>query len=431
MRIALTVHKLPPESLGGTEVYTRSLARNLAILGHDVAIFHPSATVTETTTRIEPDGVTLWIVPLPASRANEDPVRQFWHTFRDISIEDEFVEFLAKWRPDVVHFQHIQGVSAQLIALAAAVPRFLTLHDYWYFCANSQLIRPDESLCAGPSPGCQNCVDCATARVDLSALRMVRPLVAVPLAYRNRALAQLAEQIDHFFAPSAFLREQYIQQGFPGERIEVLENGMDLSRLEPAMGETTSESDPERERVHFGFLGTLAWQKGVHVLIDAFNQLPEDAASLTIYGSDRAFPEYAARLHRDARHPHIRFGGPVPFDQVGSVLREFDALVVPSLWYENSPLVIQEAYTVGVPVVASRLGALEEKVVEGRGGRLFAPGDAASLATLLRELASEPSLLASYRAHIEPPPTMVAHAQILVERYERGLAARPSMSPRA
>jgi glycosyltransferase involved in cell wall biosynthesis len=430
MRIALTVHKLPPESLGGTEVYTRSLAHNLANLGHDVAIFHPSAAVSETATRVEPDGVTLWTVALPTSRATEDPMRQFWHTFRDTSIEHEFVDFVAVWRPDIVHYQHVQGVSAQLIALAAGMPRFLTLHDYWYYCANSQLIRPDESLCAGPSPGCRNCVDCATARVDLSALQLLRPLVAVPLAYRNRTLAQLTEQIDHFFAPSAFLREQYIGQGFPGERIEVLENGMDFGRLEHSIDEPTSGIDPDQAGVHFGFLGTLAWQKGVHVLIDAFNQLTDVAATLTIYGSERAFPDYAARLHGDARNPAIHFAGPIPFDQVGSVLRTLDALVVPSLWYENSPLVIQEAYALGIPVVASRLGALEEKVTEGRGGRLFTPGDSNALAALLRELASQPSLLASYREQIEQPPTMVEHAQILVERYEQGLAARRHATPR-
>jgi glycosyltransferase involved in cell wall biosynthesis len=174
MRIAFTVHKFPTESLGGTEVYTQTLARTLVTFGHEVAVFYPSPKIGAIDKETVLDGVRLWRVPLPATRTGEDPIRQYWHTFRDSAIERAFVTFLEEYQPDLLHYQHVQGVSARLIELAAGRPRVATLNDYWYFCANSQLIRPDRQPCSGPALACMNCVDCATVRSDLQGLRLLR-----------------------------------------------------------------------------------------------------------------------------------------------------------------------------------------------------------------------------------------------------------------
>ncbi|MCB0063780.1 MAG: glycosyltransferase, partial [Caldilineaceae bacterium] len=260
---------------------------------------------------------------------------------------------------------------------------------------------------------------------DLQFLRAARPLVALPFAGRNRYLRRMAGLIDRFIAPSAFLRQQYIAQGWPADAILTLANGMDRRRLLQVEGVVLPEPPA---RPHFGFLGSLAWQKGVHLLVEAFNQLPPPAqanASLTIYGSDQAFPAYGAELRALAAHPHIRFAGPIAYDQVGAALQQLDVLVVPSLWYENSPLVIQEAYVVGVPVIASDLGALPEKVEDGVTGRLFPPGDSAALATLLQEFITQPMLSAQLSAAITPPPTVEEHAAQVVALYHGLLAEGP------
>lgn len=126
-----------------------------------------------------------------------------------------------------------------------------------------------------------NCVDCATERADLNWMRSLRPLVAAPFAYRNRYLRRVAESVDLFIAPSSFFRDQYVRHGFPPERLIVLENGLDDGKL---VQQTTIPLPEPPARPHFGFLGSLAWQKGVHVLVEAFNRLGNNA-SLTIYGS--------------------------------------------------------------------------------------------------------------------------------------------------
>ena len=301
MRIAFVVHRFPPESVGGVETYTWSLARVLAQAGHEAHVFYPVARMSLSASRADQDGIHRWRVPLPEARAQEGPAKQFWHTFRDTGIEAGFQDFLAKVQPDILHFQHVQGVSAQLIRLALGWPRVLTLHDYWFFCANSQLARPNGQVCAGPGWG-WNCVACLTVRPDLRWLRVLRPLVALPLAYRNLYLRQIIESVPLLLAPSQFLRQQYVRHGVPAERILTIELGIDVERLSETSG---SDLPTPLAKPHFGFLGTLAPHKGVHVLVEAFNHVPETAA-LTIYGSETVFPGYVAQLKAAATHPHIR-----------------------------------------------------------------------------------------------------------------------------
>jgi glycosyltransferase involved in cell wall biosynthesis len=261
-----------------------------------------------------------------------------------------------------------------------------------------------------------------TMRPDLQPLRRLRPLVALPLALRNRYLRRMAACADLFLAPSEFLRRQYVAQGFPAERILYLENGIETYPLGAGDGSgwATIEQAP---RPRFAFVGSLAPQKGVHLLVEAFNQMPPEA-SLSIIGGDVLFPEYARDVRAQARHPNLRFLGPLSPADVRAALRRVDCLVVPSIWFENSPLVIQEAYAAGVPVLASSTGALEEKVRDGVTGRLFEAGSAAALAAALRALIEEPGQLAALRAGVEPPPDIAAHAGRLVEIYGRLAAAQ-------
>ena len=421
MRIAFIVHKFPPESVGGVETYTWSLARVLAQAGHEAHVFYPVARMSISASRADQDGIHRWQVPLPEARAQEGPAKQFWHTFRDTGIEASFQDFLAKVQPDILHFQHVQGVSAQLIRLALDWPRVLTLHDYWFFCANSQLARPNGQVCAGPRWG-WNCVACLTVRPDLRWLRVLRPLVALPLAYRNLYLRQVIESVPLLLAPSEFLRQQYVHHGVPAERILTIELGIDVERLSETSG---SDLPTPLAKPHFGFLGALAPHKGVHVLVEAFNQLPEGTA-LTIYGTETVFPGYVAQLKAAATHPYIRFAGPLDYRHIGEALRQLDCLVVPSMWHETLALVIQEAYGVGIPVVASCLGALPEKVRDGETGRLFTAGDSMDLARILRELMDQPEQLAALRANIRPAPTMQQHAQQMLEIYQATLNGKYS-----
>ena len=410
MRIAYLVHNYPPHGVAGTEVYTWSLANAMARRGHDVWVFRPEESAQR---QVDEYGVRHWVAARGDRQIMPQPLLAFWHLYRNGAIERAWAQFLAQTRPDIVHVQHLQNVSTQLPAMTDA-PLVATLHDYWYLCASGQFLRPDHSICATPGIA-RRCADCGLARAGLPSAAPLTALATMPFAMRNRAARRALDQMDHLISPSAFLRQKYMAQGVSGASFQVIENGLDLSRL----GVDEAPAPGLSPGLRLMFLGSIAWQKGVHTLIKAFNHVHHQDARLTIYGNLATFAQYAADVQTSARHPGITFAGALDHRHVGQAMRQADYLVVPSLWFENSPVVIQEAYAVGLPVIASDLGALPEKVVDGVTGRLFAPGDPQSLARLIDELAAKPQLRETYQANIRPCPDIDTHAQKIEEIYNR------------
>jgi len=145
---------------------------------------------------------------------------------------------------------------------------------------------------------------------------------------------------------------------------------------------------------------------------------------LRVYGPLDAFPAYVAELRQLARrHPGIQLLGAVAPNEVGAVLSELDYLVVPSLWAETFGMVAQEANYLGVPVVASRIGALT-RIRDGVDGRLFEPGDVPGLAKVLRELSERPSARPALVANLDLGPTIDEQAAALVAIYRDLIAQR-------
>lgn len=415
MRIALVVHKFPPASLGGTETYTYNLASGLAARGHDVSVFY----------RDDGDGSAfregweaaggfkVWRVGRSFDPATADPARLFFDTFLNQDVERSFQRFLAETQPELVHFQHLMLLSVRLplFVRRIGVPMLLTLHDYWFRCSNSQLIWPDGQICRGKLAGI-HCARCATARVNSPLLRALHPALAPLFQWRDWLVKRAALSVGYFLAPSHFLRDQYLAVGFPGERFEVLENGVNVARIR-AFPRRSSEEGPLR----LTYLGSLAWQKGVHILLEAMQGLSPDRIRLRVYGNPALFPAYTAQLGAAVDPRNTSMEGVIPNDQVGRVFAETDLLVVPSLWYENSPVVIQESYAAGVPVLASRLGALTEKVRDGVDGKLVAPGDVPAWHAVLQQLASDPTLARTWRSNIREPLHIDQHVERLEQHY--------------
>jgi glycosyltransferase involved in cell wall biosynthesis len=417
MRILLVSHKYPPYSLGGVEVYTHNLAGALQAR-HQVAVFYrhdsddapPFAEHDE-----EIDGVWMRRVSCHRTGLAASVAGEFLGTFLNRRIEDSFGRFVAQVQPDLIHMQHVMALSARLLPLArqAGVPLVLTLHDYWFICGNSQLIWPDAQTCQGKAWG-MNCVRCAAAaRFPSPLVSWLRPALAPLFLYRDGVVRRAALQADRFLAPSRFLIDQYLATGFPPERFLYLENGLPT---EPIRRIPWRPSDGP---LRVTFLGSLAWQKGVHILAQAFNGLPPGAARLRIWGDPAVFPAYADQVRRLLTHPDAQLMGRIANERVGEVLADSDVMVVPSLWYENSPVVIQEARAAGVPVVAADHGALAEKVRHGVDGLSFPPGDVDALRRTLQRLLDEPDLLPRLRANVPAPMDMAEHVQRLEEVYRR------------
>lgn len=421
MRIALVVHKFPPASVGGTEIYTLNLARELSRRGHEVFVFYRRCgkTLLREIAWEEREGFRTCRVSRAYNPESTTLFAQFLDTFFNPDVERFFERFLEEARPDIIHFQHLMSLSFRLTTQARqwGFPALLTLHDYWFLCSNSQFIWPNARICRGKALGL-NCARCALARIRSPLTRLLRSIVAPLFVIRDALVRRAALQTDRLIAPSRFLIEQYVQAGFPSDRFIYLENSVDVERIRRYPRRPAADG-----RMRFTYLGALAWQKGVHVVVEAFRGIPAEKAVLQIYGDPTVFPEYAAYLRQLADPANTFFEGPIPNEEVGRVLAETDVVVVPSLWYENSPVVIQEAFAAGVPVIASCLGALKEKVQHGISGWLCLPGDIDSWRNSLLTVTEHPEQWWETRSHLPQPTTLQEHSSKLEKVYYEAISS--------
>ncbi len=402
MRILHLVHQYLPDHVGGTELYTVWLTRALQQQGHDIAVFHRRSADGTGLTRREDDGIPIWA----AWHGRFQPTNRLLSTFRDQPLLHSFQQVIANFRPDVVHVQHLMGLPTQLLDFLHKqhIPYVVTLWDFWWICANAQLLTNyDQTLCAGPDRFL-NCAKCALARANLPQFAPALPALALPLAWRNGRLHHALQQASQLIAPAHFVKQWYVDHGLPAGNIKVLPPGLDY----PAKPTT-----PPHANFRVGYVGGLSWQKGVHVLVEAFNQLPE-TAELWLAGDPDFDPAYVNQLKDTGR---ATFLGKLDRQEVWQMLAQVDVIVVPSLWYETFVFVISEAFALGVPVVASDLGVLAERVRHGVDGLLFPPGDVAQLAQVLQSLHDEPALLARLRQNIPPIITVAEHGAVVAELY--------------
>jgi glycosyltransferase involved in cell wall biosynthesis len=149
-----------------------------------------------------------------------------------------------------------------------------------------------------------------------------------------------------------------------------------------------------------GYVGTIVWHKGVHVLVDAIRRLAPGRVELRIFGDTGTFPDYVSELQRTAAGQPVRFEGRFDHTSRADVYAQLDVIVVPSIWLENSPLVIHEAFMAGVPVVGSRIGGIPDLVEDGVSGLLVDPGSPDALAQALEMLAADRPRLEAMAARL-------------------------------
>jgi glycosyltransferase involved in cell wall biosynthesis len=448
LRVLMVSHDFLPRHRGGVEVYAWRLAKELA-RHHEIRLLCTESHPGVPSYRVREDVFD----GIPVTEISHQHVASsFERSWRDPKVDAIFRGVLREFRPDVVHVQHLAYLSLGLIriAKAAGVPVVFTLHDYGLLCIRGgRMLREDRERCERPQPDrCAECVNgqplrdggadgvlgAILGRLPDSARKFMGQALAAPrpagpapfderVAAVEERLAAVREAIGHadlLISPSAWLRRTFVDSGFAApDRIVVSENGQEAAEFRAA-----SRSPAEALRV--GFLGAVVVEKGVHVLVEAMNQLADLAGlECSIHGVVDADPEYARALAASSRNPRLRFAGPFEPSRVAEVLGGFDVLVVPSIWWENSPLVIQEAFLAGVPVVTSGIGAMAEKVTDGVNGLHFPAGDARALAAQLRRLHGDRGLLARLSAGRPLVKTIAEDARDLERRYEDLVRASP------
>lgn len=414
MRILHLTHQYVPEYVGGVELYTQSLAAEQAAAGHAVAVFYRVSRVGQGCA-VRADGdVQVWA----AWDGVVTPPRRFLAAFHGPALEQAWTQALATFRPDLIHIQHLMGLPLRLARLIRqrGIPYVVTLHDYWWVCANAQLITNDrQQICDGPRVYL-NCARCALARAGRERWWPTIPALLPLLAARNAGLRRILAGAHAVIAPSQFVCHWYAAHGGWSGDCQAIPLGVER----PAAPLPARTAGP----VRFAYLGGIAWQKGVHVIVEAFRALEvgsereSPVAELWIAGDETTDPAYTRHL-RALATPHVRFLGRLSRAGVWEMLAQADVLLVPSLWYESFGLVVREAFVVGTPVIVSDLGALAEAVREGVDGLRVPPGDVGAWRTAMARFIHTPTVRESFQKAIAPPLTLREHLSQIMAVYAR------------
>lgn len=455
MKILMPVHFFLPDHSAGTEVYTYNIARALQARGHEVEIFCSEKMLSRrsyTVVEREVDGLPCHVM---INNLDHD---DFVETFANPHAERAYERVLRAFGPDIVHVQHLMLLSLGLprLSRAAGARVVMTLNDFWLFCVRfGQLLLPNGQICQGPNPpDCEACLQDfqfsqgKPEKAVMRLLQITRDLSGVDLApivywardrstrltarkkdgpgdakagsyalrdnldLRARKVRRLIEQVDVFLSPSDTVAERCAEWGIPRSKLRLSRYGIDTTPFEGI-----EHDDSEDHRVTFGFVGTLAPHKGVHVLVQAVQKLPANACRVLVFGSDAHYTEYGRTLRELALGRDITFMGALERQRIGEAFTAIDCLVMPSLWLENSPIVIQEAFAANVPVIASGQGGMAELIVDGRSGRLFPAGDIDALASHMAAVIAAPTTLRKWSVAMDPPRTIEDDAQGLETLY--------------
>ena len=348
--------------------------------------------------------------------------------------------------PDVIHVHHFGHVTTAVATAAfeLGIPVLFTATDFWLICPTAQLLRYDQSLCNGPTniSKCAKCVAATYRRArpyrgllgavpeplfNFAVHHLAPPLAALPPARALAALVeragwnrQIAAKFSRLLVASRFMREKFIENSLPAEKMELLGFGIDTA--------WAAELPPRQfaSPLRVGFIGAFSPHKGAHILVEAFRRLKAGGrARLDLYGRLDFAPPYGDELQAAARAVEgIRFRGAFPHQEIARVLGEMDVLVIPSVWYENSPLVLLTALAARLPVIVSDMGGLTELVEDGGSGLVTPAGDAEALAAALARCLGQPELLPRLSRGRPPVKSIGTYADELLARYPAARAGR-------
>jgi glycosyltransferase involved in cell wall biosynthesis len=446
LKVLLTSHVFPPEFSGGTGILVHDVALSLMKRGHEVLVVtgHPGTADMEVGDCFDEHEIdSIHVVRyrrgriLPGQETN--PMRLH---YVNRSFEAGFRRLIAQFGPDVVHFHHLERLSVTAVDACREqrTPAFFTAVDYWCICPTHNLLLSDGRICNGPVHDAANCLKhlaAATPRaswatnalshvptrivgVGMSTLKRTAAKFsggvgyAQALAQRGEAIASRLPLLERIFVPTRFAQTVLERNGIHGVRFRVLPFGL--------------RSGGYNRRIRrrgggplvLGFIGSLQAHKGIHVLLEAMRRLPETSpVELRIYGIAPTGGEpYMLQLQKIAYgDSHITFRGMFENRQVAEVLDGLDALVVPSLWHENMPLVSLSAQAAACPLIASDIGGLSDVVVHEENGLLFEPGSSMALAELIMRVLGEEGLLSRLSSQAVHPLDMERYVDELESEY--------------
>jgi glycosyltransferase involved in cell wall biosynthesis len=455
LRVLHAIHDFLPRHQAGSEIYAANLAKALQRRGHHVTVL----AATYDPTRYHGEAIWRTFDGLPVVEVvNNWTSDGFAAAWAPPELDRVFSTVLDATGPDILHCHNLLNLSLNLPALGRAQGAAVvgTLHDYTLVCPSGgqRIHKAERHVCHTIEPDrCARCFRQSPFHSQMTFGRTLRgtgghaaakaatflrrhaPRLAVRLASTGTEMsrstgpspAQIAArldaareafaQFDHIVSPSLSLAREFEALDFPTRRLVVSDYGF------VPLGDVLRT--PTTAPLRVGFVGTLVWHKGVHVLVDAVRRIPPGRVEVLVFGDPGTFPDYTAELERAARGWPVRFMGRFDHDKPAAVYAQFDVLAVPSIWLENSPLVIHEAFMARLPVVGARIGGIADLIDHGVNGVLVEPDSPEALARALDDLATDRSRLAALASRAPAVKSMDEDARHWEDVY-LSLASRPA-----
>jgi glycosyltransferase involved in cell wall biosynthesis len=411
MRMLFITHNHPALQPGGSETLALSLFRCLRDRHGAEGLF--LAGVTGALRERKPG--TLVQAAGPAADellVSLDHFDRFFLAQEDIYGLASLGQLVARLRPEVIHLHHpllfgMEGID-MLRRAAPAARMVATLHDYFLICPQEgRLLTPAGARCAGPSHyACRRCFPERSG---------------IDFALRDLSLRDAFGAFDRLIAPSRFLRDRFVAAGWDAARFVVIPNAIESRPAAP------HRLAPDGRRDRFAVFGNVNRFKGTLVALKASARASADnvAHGLAVHGGtawqDDAF--MAAFTSALAAAPAARHHGAYAGAEQAERMAAADWVVVPSIWFENAPLVILEAFRHRRPVICGGIGGMAELVTDGVDGIHAPVGDPAGLAAVLRRAAEDPDLWERLVAGIRPPQDLDVSARRHLALYRGDAAA--------
>ncbi|CAF0881547.1 unnamed protein product [Rotaria sordida] len=441
--VLLVNHGYPPLFNAGSEVYTQTLAVRLnrsrktsavSIIAREQNPFRDDFIIRQT--QDEHDStIPIFLI----NHAREAPYQRFVNTDIDHCFKNLCQNLYPK--PNIVHFGHLNHLSLTLPQSAKDILNakvIYTLHDYWLMCPRGQFLingvastfinqKPYE-LCTGQED--KKCASkCFTSRFATgTTINKDREMDYWTwwINERMHTVRQACDTIDMFIAPSLHLQKRFIDEfGLPPEKVKYLPYGFDRSILSNRR-RIRSLNDP----LVFGYIGRHAPSKGINLLLEAAQQIVQthpdliNRFSIVIYGRpDSTTTNYLQTMAKIAGILIEWRSEYKNSEIVERVFNQVDYIVVPSIWDENSPLVIHEAQQCRVPVITADHGGMSELVKDGVNGLIFTHRNVSSLAQVILQAIQQPDLLDKLSQHgylysnDKQVPSIESHVDQLIDLY--------------
>jgi len=322
---------------------------------------------------------------------------------------------LQQEKPDIMHVHNTFPLLSPSIFHTANrlnTATVLTLHNYRIFCAAGIPMRKGNP--------CTKCLDTRSAIPSLKyACYRNSKLATLPLATMislHKRIHTWHKDVDAFIALTGFQKDKMAGAGLHAERIHIKPHFYSDPPSPCAWTERKSK---------VVFVGRLGFEKGVHLLIEAWKKWGGTAPSLDLIGDGPEKSRLKNSVEKSGLSGKVHFRGQLAFPEVQKRLSQSKLLILPSLCFEGFPMVIRESFALGVPVAASRLGSMPCLIENGKNGVLFEPGDAENLCQVVQDLWTQPDKLAAMgqaaRSEFEEKYTAEVNHKMLMEIYEAAI----------